>query len=169
MTYEDFKVKYNSLNKIHKNIVFNTLRRLEHENVHEGVKPFKTIIKNKIKDKRIEKNIGYEELYELASAELESSGKKGLTYEAYQKMLRCGTVKSKLFKPILKVLEVEPKDVMEYTKEFNENFRIMAQDSVDLKWLYKTLSDRDRNAIEYLVWALYMEENHAEVFEDDEN
>lgn len=75
--------------------------------------------------------------------------------------------KCNLFPAVLKVLGVNDYEVMEFSPEYYENYGIMANDAVDLQWLYTTLSDKNRKAIEYLVAALYMAEHSPEVFTDN--
>lgn len=156
MVYRDFKKKYGDLSPLNQKVVMGTVRRLSHsgKQMQINIEFF-----DKISKARKETRIGYEELYRKLQEKCNNSVSRK-TYEAF---LSRKSSKSSLFEPVCEILGISNKEI----KDIQNSFIIQCKYLNDSRWLYESLSERDKQAMDYLVNALYMAEHSPEIFEED--
>ena len=162
MGYKEFEKNYKKLSDIHQKIVYETLRRLEHDNKHKGIPEKGYDLKANINNKRKTLGITHEQIKKRIE---EKYGVREID-SAYDSMLTRRSEKSAILPMVLDVLEMTDADAKKPPKDA---FFIMCSDSATKEWLYNSLSMRDKKAIDFLVAALYMEEVAPEVFDDDDD
>lgn len=110
-----------------------------------------------MKRNRANKEIGYNEFYRL----LNENSNGSVSEKTYESFLRRGSRGSSLFVAACEILGIEKSEI----EKFDNSIVIQAQIINSLQWKYESLLISDRNAIYYLVCALYMKEHSPEVFE----
>lgn len=158
MDFREFMEKYSLLNYNHQHIVFETLRRMQHTHTHKRIN---NIIHNKIKQQQRKKNIGYKELYRKLNEELNDS----VSEKTFESFMYRKSIKKDFLILICKILEIPDEEI----KQIKNAVWVQSSDTTDIKWLYNSLSNRNKKVIYYLTYALYMDEHYPEVFMKNED
>lgn len=153
-TFVEFQDNLSRLSEIDREIVLGTIHRMEHSKVSLQMN---VILFDEMRRIRKSKEISYNEFYRL----LNEKGNGTVSKKTYESFLNRGSRGSALFADACEILGIEKSEI----EKFDNNIVIQTQIVNSLQWKYESLSDSDRNAIYYLVSALYMKEHSPEVFE----
>lgn len=148
--FEEFYQNFKKLSFVEANIVFTTLQYMEH---HFNIKDID--IKRGINIARIEQDLSLSELISIIDEEAtkkQNDTKKYSRKDAYKTMLRRNSMGSFLFPIVLEILNIDKKYIIRESEFFQEKF-------ANLEWLYNSLSDDNKNAINYLVYGLLNKED----------
>lgn len=162
ISYNEFKRECQKLSGMHQKIVSETLSRMEKKNIkHRGLPPKGYDITKNINDKRKKLHMTHKQVISMIQT---NNHVRGIS-QTYYSMLKRRSENSILFPMVLNVLKMTPAEARKPPKNA---FFIQVRDLSDYEWLYNSLSDRNKNAINYLVSALHMAEVAPEVFETSE-
>lgn len=161
MKFEEFKDCYNSLSKRNKTIAYATLLRMHHETIYEGIPAKGYDITENINEKRKELNMTHVDVCK----EIEKRSGYVNVEDCYKSMLKRRSEKSELLPIVLDVLGMSEAEAKQSPKDA---ITIMSRQVASLDWLYDTLLESDKRAIEYLVAALHASEIAPEIFEEDD-
>lgn len=177
---DEFLSRFTKLNVVHANIVFDFLRRMEHNENYMGMnnleelknvkKHLKNILENTesdIKKPKNKKNKGMS-FYELHKKVIKIDA--GIEINALRTTIMRNTKNSVYYEPIAKALGITENELFygeNLPKEMRENINIMAEYYCSVQCLFNSLSKQNQKAVNYLVHALYMSEIAPEVFEEN--
>lgn len=159
MTYEEFSKKANLLFELcphYEMIILETLRRME----KEEKSPLQNHFKENFQRLKTARCITYERLAQLLTEEC------GLridvnTLKSYSRKDR-KSLSSSYSKEIANIFGVS-EDMLIYG---NDRLSILSEANLNIKNIYNRLSQENKNALYYLVSALYMERIAPEIFEN---
>ena len=153
---DNFIEKYYSLNDTHQQIVFETLKRMQRSYKHEITN---YTIHELFKAQQKKLNIKYSKLYTLLNENMNG----GISNKTYESFMRRKSIDGYLLPEICKILEIPLSEI----DNIKNSISIQSSDATNIKWLYDSLHKCNKSAIYYLACALYMNEHHPEVFNDD--